>query len=136
MDTFRIVKIIDPYTIVINASALNELKVGTIMEIFTPTCEVVDPHTGKSLGTLDFIKGKVKVKSVLEKMTICESAEITRVSALDTALNYNMLEVSNLFGKDVQKKLNIDTAEISGGYANVDEKIKIGDLVRVSSSIN
>lgn len=76
-ETYRIIKIIDPYTIVINADSLSPLKLGDILEIVAPTCEVKDPVSGENLGTLDFIKGRVKVKSRLEKMTVCESSDTT-----------------------------------------------------------
>ncbi len=124
MTTYRIVKIVDPYTVVINAGSASSLHADDVLEIFVPGSEVKDPETGEILGTLDFIKGRIKVKSIMEKMTICQSAIIKTESLFDIGS----------FKTAITERLNIDSSDISGGYEEVDAKIKVGDLVRKANS--
>lgn len=119
--TYKVIKIINEYQIVINAGKNKDIQRGQTLEIFVPGEEIRDPETNESLGSLDFIKAYLNVKDVFDKMCLCENKE----STLNTfAAISGMLSQSH--------RLNVDSKDISGGLSN-DSKIKVGDLVRKSS---
>lgn len=119
--TFKVVKIINEYKVVVNAGSNHYIQEGQEMEIFEPGQEVTDPDTGASLGTLDYVKAKLRVVDVLPKMCICENrdGETTKT-------------ISDLISRSFTEKvpLNVDPKDISGGFESVSKKIRVGDLVR------
>lgn len=123
MKAFKIVKIISEYKVVVNAGSNELIHEDQILEVYEPGQEVIDPETNKSLGTLDYIKAKLRVVDVLPKMCICENRDGTMQK-----------DFSEIIALKVTQKvpLNVDSSEISGGYENVSKKIRIGDLVRKS----
>lgn len=122
MKTFKIIKIINEYKVVVNAGANNDIKEDDILEVYAPGQEITDPETKEFLGTLDYIKAKLRVVDVFPKMCVCVNRE--------TRLSEPFKELSNLTITQ-RVSLNVDSREISGGYENVDKKIHLGDLVRL-----
>lgn len=119
--TFRIVKIIDLYKVVVNAGE-QDVDYKTVLEIFESGEEVIDPETNKSLGILDYIKARLKITAIFPKMCVCENFQ--RDTPVDKALS----TFSSAF--TIKSDLNVDSEEISGGYDESDKKIKVGDKVR------
>lgn len=115
-EIFRIVKIVDSETIVINGGSDNGINKGDSFEIFEIGQEVIDPDTGESLGTLDTTKDTVCAVNVFPQLTICR--HIIRKSLVPSEL----IRVTN-------KTLNVDATQISGGLSS-DIVIKLGDKVR------
>ena len=118
---FRIVKIIDEYAVVVNAGSNSFIQENDTLEVYQPGQEVTDPETGESLGTLDFVKAKLRVTDVFPKMCVCENRERERKSIISIAQSFTYEE---------KLPLNVQTTDISGGYEGIDRKIKVGDLVR------
>ena len=118
---FKIVKIINEYKVVVNAGSRDSIQEGDTFAVFKTGQEVIDPETNESLGTLDFIKAKLRAVDVFPKMCICEN----RDGELDETLQAIMTPP---FTKRLP--LNVDSKDISGGFESVDKKIKVGDLVR------
>lgn len=117
-EIFRIVKIVDDETIVINGGYNDGIKEGDRFEIFEVGEKIIDPETGDDLGTLDIVKETVDSINVFQKLTICRHK--TTVP---------LLPMPQTFSKETNKTLNVDTTQISGGLP--DKKIiKIGDKVR------
>ncbi len=119
---FRIVKIISEYKVVVNAGSNCSICEGDILEVYQPGQEVTDPETGESLGTLDFVKAKLRVVDVFPKMCVCENRDTAQKSIFVT-LQQNLTYEEKL-------PLKVETTDISGGYEGIDKKIKVGDLVR------
>lgn len=123
-NNFRIIKIIDDETIVINAGTQNNIKEGAKFEIYEIGNDIIDPETKENLGSLDTIKDTVEAINVLEKMCICRHI-----------INYNPLSniaitmASSLIATK-NKQLNVETKDISGGLTS-DLTIRIGDKVRL-----
>lgn len=120
-NSYKIVKIISEYKVVVNAGSNCSIEENDILEVYQPGQEVLDPETGDSLGTLDFIKAKLRVIDVLPKMCICENRDTRQSSIIDLVQN---------FSREERLPLNVKTTDISGGYEGIDKKIKVGDLVR------
>jgi hypothetical protein len=123
--SYKIVKIVDEYHVVVKYGSKDGAVPGEHLEIYQVGEEVIDPEAGESLGTLDFIKGKLKIKHVYNKMSLCESNEFVPNTTIATMIN-----MGSAFG-DRQKALNVNTEEISGGYDG-NSKINMGDLVRIA----
>ncbi len=119
---YKIVKIISEYKVVVNAGSNSFIKEGDILEVYQPGQEVTDPETGESLGTLDFVKAKLRVVDVFPKMCVCENRD-TETSSLFSSFAQSLKYEEKL-------PLNVQTTDISGGYEGIDKKIKVGDLVR------
>ncbi len=118
-EIYKIVKIIDDETIVINAGLENNIKIGNKFEIFEIGEAVIDPDTNENLGTLDTVKDTVEVIHVFPKICICKHI-----------IKYNYLSVTLPGIKTKAQTLNIDTTQISGGLIS-DLTIKIGDKTRL-----
>lgn len=119
---FKIVKIVSEYKVVVNAGSMNFIREDDTLEVYQPGQEVTDPETGESLGTLDFIKAKLRVVDVFPKMCVCENRETKSKSIF--------VNISQSLTYEEKLPLNVQTTDISGGYEGVDKKIKVGDLVR------
>lgn len=119
---YKIVKIINEYKVVVNAGSNSFIKEDDILEVYQPGQEVTDPETGESLGTLDFVKAKLRVVDVFPKMCVCENRD-TKQKSVFVNLSQNWTYEETL-------PLNVQTTDISGGYEGIDKKIKVGDLVR------
>ena len=119
---YKIAKIIDEYQVVVNAGSNDLIHDDDCLEVYQPGQEVTDPDTGESLGTLDFVKAKLRVVNVFPKMCVCENRETEQKSFFSNIS-------PGLFFEETLP-MNVQTTDISGGYEGIDKKIKVGDLVR------
>ena len=119
---YKIAKIIDVYQVVVNAGSNDLIHDDDCLEVYQPGQEVTDPDTGESLGTLDFVKAKLRVVNVFPKMCVCENRETEQKSFFSNISQ-------GLFFEETLP-MNVQTTDISGGYEGIDKKIKVGDLVR------
>lgn len=122
---YKIVKIINEYRVVVNAGSNDSVHDGDILEVYVPGSEVKDPDTGEDLGTLDYVKAKLRVVDTFPRMCVCENRACQSVFSWADAL-------SSLSGQE-SLPLNVDSKDISGGYEGINKKIKVGDLVRKSN---
>ena len=106
---------------VVNAGSNSYINEDDTLEVYQPGQEVTDPDTGESLGTLDFVKAKLRVVDVFPKMCVCENRDREKKSIISLAQSLTYEE---------KLPLNVQTTDISGGYEGIDKKIKVGDLVR------
>lgn len=120
-EIFKVVKIISQYKVVINAGSDRYIQEGQEMEVFEPGQEVADPDTGEILGTLDYVKAKLRVVDVFPKMCICENRDGTTTKTISDLVSQSWIE---------KIPLNVDPKDISGGFESVSKKIRVGDLVR------
>lgn len=119
---YKIAKIIDEYQVVVNAGSNDLIHDDDCLEVYQPGQEVTDPDTGESLGTMDFVKAKLRVVNVFPKMCVCENRETEQKSFFSNISQ-------GLFFEETLP-MNVQTTDISGGYEGIDKKIKVGDLVR------
>lgn len=121
---WKIVKIIDDYTVVINGGKNDDLANDDELIIFSPGEKVIDPDTGLSLGTLDSIKANIYIENALDLMSVCKSSEL--VTTIEPLVKFE----NPFSSKEVEKlmPLNVDPKQITGGLNT--SKIVIGDLVR------
>jgi len=121
---FKVVRIINKYYVVINAGAYSGISSGAYLDIYTPgTVEVLDPDTGENLGMLDYVKATVIVEDVLEKMCVCKNAETEDRKLYDFSSVVERTRTKTL-------ELKVSNEDIQGGFAGIENNIKVGDLAR------
>ncbi len=112
---FKIVAIISDTQVVVNAG-LHDVKEGDVLKIIGEKGpEILDPDTGKSLGTLDVVKAKIIVDIIYDQMCICKSMR-----------SYGFSEVSSIYDTE---RLCINPLDLTNTYMSADRIIRVGDLV-------
>jgi hypothetical protein len=86
----KVVKVIDSYTIVINAGADKGIKQGKIFIVVGLGEEIFDPETNLSLGVLEVYRGHARVSHVQEKIATLVSVEEVR----------KLVDAKDLFSKE------------------------------------
>ena len=114
---FKIAKIVDEYSVVINGGGNSGIKEGDQFEIYDPGELVKDPDTGIDLGALEYVKATVIAVRVYPRMALCKNEDSISLLMRGIAENFAARPA----------ELNVDAESISGG---LDEKIRVGDLVR------
>lgn len=132
----KIAKIIDTRSVVINAGINANIKIGDELQIIgSKGPKVTDPDTGKELGTLDSIKGRVVITQVYAKMAIAESETYRKKNASLLGFSGQNNDQTNemmkniLYGPEIHRDLNVDMDEITGGYEENNDPIRVGDIV-------
>lgn len=120
---YKVIKIIDDTSIVINAGSEDNITTQDEFQIFITGDEIKDPDTGEILGTLDTIKETISVEIVFPRMCICRNTFVTAYTTGLTNIMDNLTKIR-------YKTLNVDTTQISGGLSN-NLTIKIGDKARL-----
>jgi hypothetical protein len=132
-ENYKIIKIIDDYKVVINAGKIDDVKKGNEFEIYIEGVELKDEKTGESYGKLDYVKATIKAIEVFEKVSICKNVETHTEQINVPSMHTTMAKINEAFsGTTVTttKPLNVDESEITGYGFEIDDTIKIGDLVR------
>ncbi|UOE96045.1 hypothetical protein [Alkalihalobacillus sp. LMS39] len=128
--SYKIIKIIDEYMVVVNVGAIDGANIGDLLEIYQIGEEIKDPDTNEPLGTLDLIKGKIKIINVYKNFSLCKTAEY-----LSSPIANVGVTMSKMLGNYDVKALNINTKQVSGGYSEgSDLIINLGDPVRILKS--
>lgn len=117
---YRVVKIIDDTSLIINAGAKDGVKKGDYMQISGKGPVIIDPVNNEPLGRLDIIKDKLIVTDIYEKMCVCETPY--------TSTYFSSVLSSTPLLSSTQRKLNVDATDISG---NGDKIIRIGDSAKL-----
>lgn len=115
---FRVIKIIDDTSLIVNAGLEDGIESGDSMEICSRGADIIDPVTKEKLGKLEITKAKLNVSEVYDKMCICETVYVS---------NYFATLISNPLFSSTQKKLDVEPTEISG---EGDKTIRIGDVAK------
>lgn len=116
---FRVIKIIDDTSLIVNAGSDDSVFIDDIMEIYGESEAVFDPQTKENLGKIDIIKDHLKVTKVYEKMCVCETPHVSK---------YFTTILSNSLFSSTQKKLDVEPTDISGSG---DKTIRVGDSARL-----
>lgn len=74
----KVVKVIDDYTVVINAGKDKGIQKGKAFLIVSIGEMIIDPDTGEELGALEIIRGKADVIHVQDRMATLTSAEFEK----------------------------------------------------------
>ncbi len=119
-EIFKVIKILDSETIVLNAGKNNRINIGDKFEIYGPGQEVID-EDWINYGTLDIIKEKVTVDNLYDKMCLCRHHEKSAFAS--------MVGLSSLYVSSGYKSLNVDKTQMSNEM-DEDHTIRIGDKAK------
>lgn len=135
METGKIVKIIDPYNVIINLGYKNSITEGTLLEIYEIGPEIKDEES--NYGRLDIIKATIKPKMISEKVSLCTNNEFYLKRIVKTPLQKLLNTINANETEEIEEIAPLKIAEISKDIVlnlKEAEKIKIGDLVRIKKS--
>lgn len=109
----KIAAILDRTTMVINRGSLDGVSRGLVFYIYTELGPFRDPDTGKDLGTIPHVWGRVVVANVANRLCIA-GTEYKYTGGWE-------LDLGQLFGgRRVRIELPIDETQISGWPIKVD----------------
>ena len=120
----RVAEILDRYRVVINLGNEQGVKEGMRFAIYKPGKEIVDPETGKSLGRLELVLGKVRVSSVQEHMCIAMSDETY------TTYESSILSYTQIFPQERTHTRALPLKEGLAGILKEAITVEVGDPVR------
>lgn len=134
---FRVIKIISEFEIVINAGTMDGLNEGDDINIIVPGEILTDPYDdNKKLGSLDFIKDVLKIKTITPYYSICHKTKTKVVkkgtlSQSAAAIGASALAALTDTTVEVEIPLDVVESQITNGYPEqTDPNIVIGDYAR------
>jgi hypothetical protein len=120
--SFRVVRILDEFSVVIDAGYDNGVKKDDLFQIYVPGETITDPNNPEEvLGTLDTIKATIKAVQVSPAITVCNNAE-------GPALMPELEKAFSAF-RFPTRPLRIDPTQVQTTSFSK-EPIKLGDKVR------
>ena len=131
MSEYKIAKIINDHTIVINAGENKGIKENQKFQIIGKKGkEVKDPDTGESLGRLDELKGYVFATTIYPNMTIATSPARSTMGLPDSLTKMTAGIYQTTLFSSYHEPLNVDPNQITGGFSPKESSpIVVGDIV-------
>ena len=74
----KVVKVVDKYTVVVNAGADKGVEVGKPFLLVGLGETIVDPDTNESLGQLEIVRGRARVTHVQERISTLQSSDFEK----------------------------------------------------------
>lgn len=118
---YKVVKIISPYQVVINAGAESNIKQGQRFLIYSIGDMVIDSDTGEELEQVEIVKGTGKIIHLQNKIATIES-DMKEDTPVTVRHNSGPAYMRHLIGDTEETKIT-----------RVDlpfEEVQIGDFVR------
>lgn len=122
---YKVVEIINEYSILINYGSLNGAEKGDEIRIIAIGPEITDPITEENLGTMDLIKANMTIVTVYEKFSLCQNIKENVVNSLLNPLS--QLQIT----KREKTSLNVDEKDITHREMPNDITIRPGDIVEI-----
>jgi hypothetical protein len=116
--TAKISSILTEYAVVLNAGANKGIKENMRFEVLATAIQVKDPDSGEELGSLHYVKARVKVATVYEKYSVAESYETVTRDIFPFP--------SYLTTQTITKKLPLSSSVVP----SMEKEVKVGDEVR------
>lgn len=121
--TFRIIKIIDASTFIIDGGSNDGVKSNDKFKIIDKQGDPVEDLAGNIVGFYSDPKGYIYARDVQQKMSICR----TGLKKINSPV---IQSFANLTNYERQIELNVDPADIDSSLDS-DSPIKIGDNVEL-----
>lgn len=122
---YKVVEIINEYSILINYGSLNGAEKGDEIRVIAIGPEITDPITEENLGTMDLIKSNMTIVTVYEKFSLCQNIKESVVNSLLNPLS--QLQIT----KREKTSLNVDEKDITHRELPNDTTIRPGDIVEI-----
>ena len=119
------------YAVVINKGCEDGVEEDMRFMVFEEGEEIYDPDDPtKSLGKLEYIKAKVKVKNPSEKFSWAETYESDMIPGTGSAMASAVASISRFAPRYERARLPLDATTSSPVSGPVMPNVKVGDLVR------
>lgn len=139
MKKMKVIKIINEYSLIINAGIREGIKKGDRFLILDNERFLEDPDTGEILGTFPGFKQLIVAEDVKKKYSICSTpqSEIHTFAPMLSTVSESLRKLSdtsvfadtNIYQKP-REKLNVSKYDIDDIFSDFsDSLITIGDIV-------
>ena len=130
----KVAAVIDDTTLVLNLGRESGVQEGMLFAIVSDHHDVADPDSGESLGKWEFVKARVLVTHVQEKM--CTVRSPLAAAGEETTGTLSAMMVRHSFGlygshKEARQSLAVRAGDVSGQPTA--KPVAIGDIARVIS---
>ena len=122
---YKVIEILNSKELLINYGSENGANDGQQIRIIKKGEDVIDPDTKESLGTLDIIKGDLKIYRAYPKFSICRDITYKETSVLDPIGARLKTQIPQYHD------LNIENKDISGRWPVSTPPIKVGDSIYI-----
>lgn len=122
---YRVIEILNSKELLINYGRDNGAIDGQRIQIIKKGENVIDPDSKEILGTLDIIKGDLKIYRTYPKFSICRDITYKETSILDP-IGVRMKTQTPQY-----HDLNIEDKDISGRWPISTPPIKVGDSITI-----
>ncbi len=119
MKEYKVIRIIDDKTIVINCGEEDKVEIGDKIKIYELGEEIFDKNTNQSYGRLNTTKVIVTVVDTMPKMCICKNRYYNQRNILNPLENFTRTTVED----DIIK---VEVSQIENGLSD-DLTVKLGD---------
>lgn len=123
-DIYRVVKIVSPYSIVINGGSDVGLRKGQRFVVYELGEMIVDPETGDELEQLEVIRGTGRIAHVQERIATIES-DMKEERPVTIKRKSSLGSMKTIFGDTEETEIN--RSDISF------HEPQVGDLARIYS---
>ena len=120
--SFKVVKIISEFELVISGGSKDGIKVGDEAEVYEVGQRVYLPGSSECIGTLDHIKCQLIITRVYEQMSVCKNKSV--IGPINTSIVFP------------NQKLPVNASDIESSDIEENNIIQIGDLVKLLPSKN
>lgn len=121
----KVIRVLSSTEVVINRGSEHGIHSGSRFLIFVLGDEIRDPDTGESLGQLEVVRGKAKVKHCQAKITTLESSETKSIKQDRTRIDKTD-PIRSSFSIFPLLETVTEDIEVQAEFNNV----MVGDLVR------
>ena len=124
-DSYRVIEIIDKYSLLINYGTEHGAKEGDKIRILFKGSVVIDPITQELLGTFDFIKDTLTIATTYERFSLCKKIESKTFNTLISPFSQFQTTSKTI------EPLTIDETNVSNREVIEDNVIKVGDTIQI-----
>lgn len=121
----KVIKIPNEYTIIVNVGN-DVLSVGDAIYIVEIGSDVIDPDTGKNLGSYDFVKAELDVDEVYPCFSVCRKINYKKEKSFLQALSPLLEEKTTKYYED----LNVNPSA-NEHLKLMNESVNIGDPIKL-----
>ena len=119
----KIVKILSETDVILDVGEKDVVTEDMEFVIYNESEDILDPETQENLGTLETVKGRLRITHVMERM--CRATTTTYQATTPSIASFMLTSERTETRK---RKLKVEESDITP--INEDMIVKVGDLVR------
>lgn len=124
--TYKVIEILNSKELIINYGSIDGARKGHRVIIKKIGDPVTDPDTNEVLGTLDIIKGDLKIYETFPRFSICRDITVNKPTSI-----LDPLGLDNEYISKTYSNLNVEDKDMSKRWPVTTPPIKVGDKVDI-----